>query len=204
MVDDMNNSPEPKTLDRQKYPNLVVVGATASGKTVVAYQLSKVLGFGFIDIDQRIAEKAGRSIPEIFAQGGAEKFREIETEVLGSLSGIQNHVIVAGAGALETAKNWETLKAIGPSIWLATPVAEIVHRLIKFPEELAKRPMLADALQIESTKSREEYLAAKLQELDERRASIYSQANHRVTIGFATADTCAQFIKQLLIEGEVV
>ena len=200
----MNNSPEPKTLDRQKYPNLVVVGATASGKTVVAYQLSKVLGFGFIDIDQRIAEKAGRSIPEIFAQGGAEKFREIETEVLGSLSGIQNHVIVAGAGALETAKNWETLKAIGPSIWLATPVAEIVHRLIKFPEELAKRPMLADALQIESTKSREEYLAAKLQELDERRASIYSQANHRVTIGFATADTCAQFIKQLLIEGEVV
>jgi shikimate kinase len=199
----MNNLPDPKTLDRQKYPNLVIVGATASGKTTVAYQLSKVLGFGFIDIDQRIAEKAGRSIPEIFAQDGVEAFRAIESEILESLSGILNHVIVAGAGALESEKNWEMLKKIGPSIWLATPVAEIVHRLIKFPEELAKRPMLSDALQIENPKSREEFLAAKLQELDDRRASIYSQADHRVTIGFATADTCAQFIKQLLIEGEV-
>jgi shikimate kinase len=195
---------EKKVLDRQKYPNLVIVGATASGKTTVAYQLSKVLGFGFIDIDQRIAEKAGRTIPEIFAREGVDRFREVETEILASLNGIQNHVIVAGAGAIESPKNWEILKGIGPSIWLATPIAEIVSRLIKFPEELQKRPMLSDALAIEDLKARENFLATKLKELEERRAAIYSQADHRVTIGFATADTCAQFIKQLLIEGEVV
>ncbi|MES2745206.1 MAG: shikimate kinase [Bdellovibrionota bacterium] len=199
----MQYLPENKSLDRQKFPNLVIVGATASGKTTVAYQLSKVLGFGFIDIDQRIAEKTGRSIPEIFAQDGADRFREIETEILESLNGILNHVIVAGAGAIETPKNWEILKSIGPSIWLATPIAEIVSRLIKFPEELQKRPLLADALAIEDLKARESFLATKLKELEDRRASIYSQADHRVTIGFATADTCAQFIKQLLIEGEV-
>ncbi len=199
----MNTSSEFKTLDRQKFPNLVIVGATASGKTTVAYQLSKVLGFGFIDLDQRIEEKAGYSIAEIFAKDGVEVFRQCESEILESLQGILNHVIVAGAGAIENAKNWELLKNIGPSIWLATPVAEIVHRLMKFPEELEKRPILADALKIENRKSREEFLAAKLKELDDRRVSIYSQADHRVTIGFATADTCAQFIKQLLIESEV-
>ena len=195
--------PEHKTLDRQKYPNLVIVGATASGKTTVAYQLSKVLGFGFIDIDQRIVEKAGRSISEIFAKDGVDVFRAIESEILESLQGILNHVIVAGAGAIESEKNWELLKAIGPSIWLATPIAEIVHRLTKFPEELEKRPMLADALKIEEPKAREAYLAERLKDLEDRRNSIYSQADHRVTIGFATADTCAQFIKQLLIESEV-
>lgn len=194
---------EPKTLDRQKYPNLVIVGATASGKTTVAYQLSKVLGFGFIDIDQRIAEKAGKSIPEIFATDGIDRFRAIETEILISLEGIINHVIVAGAGAIESESNWEMLKKIGPTIWLATPIAEIVHRLLKFPDELKKRPMLSEALTIEDPKAREAHLAAKLQELEEKRAPIYGQADLRVTIGFATADTCAQFIKQILIEGEV-
>ncbi|MBC7660646.1 MAG: hypothetical protein H7249_13205 [Chitinophagaceae bacterium] len=199
----MNNLPEHAALDRNKFPNLVIVGATASGKTTVAYQLSKVLGFGFIDVDQRIAEKAGRSIPEIFAQDGLNRFREIESEILSSLKGILNHVIVAGAGAIESEDNWTTLKQLGPSIWLATPVSEIVHRLMKFPEELAKRPFLAEALNIVSIREREEFLVARLQELEERRISKYRQSDYRVTIGFATADTCAQFIKQLLIETEV-
>ena len=190
-------------LDRNKFPNLVIVGATASGKTTVAYQLSKVLGFGFIDIDQRIAEKTGRSIPEIFAQDGVNRFREIESEILISLKGILNHIIVAGAGALESEDNWNSLRQLGPTIWLATPVSEIVHRLIKFPEELAKRPFLAEALNIASNREREDFLVARLKDLEERRITKYRMSDYRVTIGFATADTCAQFIKQLLIEGEV-
>ena len=190
-------------LDRNKFPNLVIVGATASGKTTVAYQLSKVLGFGFIDIDQRIAEKTGRTIPEIFAQDGVDRFREIESEILISLKGILNHIIVAGAGALESEDNWNSLRQLGPTIWLATPVSEIVHRLIKFPEELAKRPFLAEALNIASNREREAFLVARLKDLEERRITKYRMSDYRVTIGFATADTCAQFIKQLLIEGEV-
>jgi len=199
----LNNSSEHPALDRHKFPNLVIVGATASGKTTVAYQLSKVLGFGFIDIDQRIAEKAGRSIPQIFAQDGLSRFREIESEILFSLKGILNHVIVAGAGAIESDDNWSTLRQLGPSIWLATPVSEIVHRLIKFPEELAKRPFLAEALTIESIREREDFLVTRLKELEDKRIDKYRLADFRVTIGFATADTCAQFIKQLLIETEV-
>ncbi len=198
----MNNFSGHPALDRHKFPNLVIVGATASGKTTVAYQLSKVLGFGFIDIDQRIAEKAGRSIPEIFAQDGPNRFREIESEILSSLHGILNHVIVAGAGAIESDDNWAHLSKLGPSIWLATPVSEIVHRLIKFPEELAKRPFLAEALSIVSIREREDFLVQRLKELEERRISKYRLADYRVTVGFATADTCAQFIKQLLIETE--
>ncbi|MBC7530029.1 MAG: hypothetical protein H7318_00515 [Oligoflexus sp.] len=199
----MNNQSENQTLDRNKFPNLVIVGATASGKTTVAYQLSKVLGFGLIDIDQRIVAKAGRSIPEIFAQDGVNRFREIESEILFSLKGILNHVIVAGAGAIESEENWDHLRQLGPSIWLATPISEIVHRLIKFPEELAKRPFLAEALNITSIKEREEFLVKRLQDLEDQRITKYSQSDYRVTIGFATADTCAQFIKQLLIQPEV-
>lgn len=200
----MNNQSENQTLDRNKFPNLVIVGATASGKTTVAYQLSKVLGFGFIDIDQRIAAKAGRSIPEIFAQDGVNRFREIESEILFSLKGILNHVIVAGAGAIESEENWDHLRQLGPSIWLATPISEIVHRLIKFPDELAKRPFLAEAINIASIKEREVFLVQRLTDLEDRRITKYRQSDYRVTIGFATADTCAQFIKQILIQPEVI
>lgn len=192
------------TLNRKDFPNLVVVGGTATGKTTVAYQLSKVLGFGFLDVDQWIERSAGRSIHELFAASGVDGFREIETQALQALKGIQNHIIVPGAGALDRAENWEHLRQLGPSIWLATPISEVVHRLLKDKDELAKRPMLAGALEIADRRERESFLAERLKELEARRNEQYQQANYRVTIGFATADTCAQFIKQLLIEGQGV
>ena len=40
----------------------------ASGKTAVGRRLARRLGYDFIDTDQVIEEKAGRSIAEIFAR----------------------------------------------------------------------------------------------------------------------------------------
>lgn len=198
----LKNSPMLPALNRKDFPNLVVVGGTATGKTTVAYQLSKVLGFGFLDVDQWIERSTGRTIQELFTSSGVEGFREIETQALQSLKGIQNHIIVPGAGAVDKVENWDHLRQLGPSIWLATPLAEVVHRLSKDREELAKRPMLAAALDIADRRERELFLMERLKELEARRNEQYKQATYRVTIGFATADTCAQFIKQLLIEGQ--
>ena len=48
-------------LDRTKFPNIILVGATASGKSTVGYQLSKLLGLGYIDLDKWIEQKVWKN-----------------------------------------------------------------------------------------------------------------------------------------------
>ena len=52
------------------------------GKSSVGRELSKLLCCRFIDLDDVIVERAGRSIPEIFAQDGEKVFRQMELEAL--------------------------------------------------------------------------------------------------------------------------
>lgn len=187
------------SLNRKAFPNLVIIGGTASGKTTVAHQLAQLLGFGVIDLDAWIEKKAGRPIAAIFASEGEEAFRQMESDAIRSLGKILNHIVIPGGGALERDENWEMLKALGQTLWLATPLSEVVYRLMQDPEALAKRPKLAEALSIADPLERRRFLEQRLQELEERRMERYQAADYAVTIGFATAGTCAQFIKELLL-----
>lgn len=190
------------TLNRKQFPNLVVVGATASGKTTVAYQLARLIGFGVLDLDDWIEKKQGRRIEDIFAQEGEEAFRQMETEALEAIGGILNHIIIPGAGAVEREENMELMRRLGPTIWLATPMSEVVYRLLQRPEELEKRPMLIAAKEIPDRQQRQVYLEERLSQMEQRRVDRYRQADYAMTISFATAGTCAQFIKNLLLASE--
>ena len=52
------------------------------GKSSVGRRLSELLCCPFMDLDQVIEERAGRSIPEIFASEGEEAFRAMELDAL--------------------------------------------------------------------------------------------------------------------------
>ena len=52
------------------------MGATASGKSMSGYQLSRLLGLGYIDLDEWIERKEGKTITEIF-NPGEEYFRHL-------------------------------------------------------------------------------------------------------------------------------
>jgi len=52
------------------------------GKSSVGKRLSELLCCRFMDLDEVIVERAGRSIPEIFAEDGEGKFRRMEKEAL--------------------------------------------------------------------------------------------------------------------------
>ena len=52
------------------------------GKSSVGRRLSQLLCCPFMDLDQVIEERAGRSIPEIFASEGEEAFRSMELDAL--------------------------------------------------------------------------------------------------------------------------
>ena len=52
------------------------------GKCSVGRRLSELLCCPFMDLDEEIEAKTGRSIPEIFAEDGEDAFRKMELETL--------------------------------------------------------------------------------------------------------------------------
>jgi len=61
---------------------IALTGFMASGKTSVGRLLADALGCPFLDLDEVIVKKAGRSIPAIFASDGEEGFRRLEKQAL--------------------------------------------------------------------------------------------------------------------------
>ena len=55
------------------------------GKSSVGKRLSELLCCRFMDLDEVIVEREGRSIPEIFAEDGEGEFRRMEKEALKSI-----------------------------------------------------------------------------------------------------------------------
>lgn len=60
--------------------NIVLIGMPSAGKSTIGKLLEKLMNKEFIDLDEVIIKKAGRSIPEIFEHIGEKGFRDLETE----------------------------------------------------------------------------------------------------------------------------
>lgn len=57
---------------------IVLVGAPGSGKTTLGRRLAAAVGGAFVDVDETISERAGKTITEIFSEDGEPHFRELE------------------------------------------------------------------------------------------------------------------------------
>ncbi|MBR1456756.1 MAG: shikimate kinase, partial [Oscillospiraceae bacterium] len=74
--------------------NVVLIGMPGSGKSTIAAALGEKLGRPVCEADAEVERRAGRSIPEIFAESGEEVFRRLETEVLAEL-GKQSGTVIS-------------------------------------------------------------------------------------------------------------
>ncbi len=108
---------------------VVLVGMMGAGKTEVGEQLAADLGYDFVDVDQLIVEKAGKSIPKIFKESGQDGFRVLETETIRELDGSLSRVIAPGGGALETPENAQILRTLGHVIYLKASARELYQRI---------------------------------------------------------------------------
>lgn len=61
---------------------IALTGFMGSGKTSVGRLVADALGCPFLDLDDIIVKKAGRSIPEIFQADGEKGFRRLEKDAL--------------------------------------------------------------------------------------------------------------------------
>ncbi len=120
--------------------NIVLVGFMGSGKSVVGRRLAKEFSFEFIDTDQWIEEKSGKTISEIFSEeGGERRFRELESEVIFEVAQRERSVISTGGGAVISPSNRTTLCEKGILVWLKARPDLILKRAQKRPGE---RPLL--------------------------------------------------------------
>ena len=87
---------------------ITLTGFMGCGKSSVGRCLSELLCCPFIDLDEAICGRAGKSIPEIFASEGETEFRKLEAETLRS--------ILTPSGAVRTEKQSLPLQAMGPSL----------------------------------------------------------------------------------------
>ena len=83
------------------------------GKSSVGRELSKLLSWHFMDLDEVIVQREGRSIPEIFAKDGEKEFRRMELEAFKAVT--------------ENVEGNRTVLALGGGTVTTPECAEIAH-----------------------------------------------------------------------------
>lgn len=152
---------------------IFLIGFMCSGKTTLGRLLAGRTGYGFIDLDEYIVEQQGKSVNDIFAEGGEEEFRKIEREALHRVAeGAGNAVIAAGGGTPCFFDNMEYINASGKSVYLYSSQEELLRRVERYS---ASRPLLRG-------KSREE-LRKYISEALSKRERFYNMATLRFDVG---------------------
>lgn len=123
--------------------SIVLLGYRGCGKTTIGRKLADRLWIPFIDIDDLIVRKAGKSIAEIFAQDGEGPFRDIESEVIREVSLLEDHVIGMGGGSLMREENRRVLKERKHRfLYLRCEPEELLRRVQADTRSAATRPNL--------------------------------------------------------------
>lgn len=93
--------------------NLILIGMPGCGKSTLGQAVAAALQREFVDCDAEIVRRAGKSIPEIFAQDGEGAFRALESGVLADVCRGHGLVISTGGGAVLCAENRDAMRQNG-------------------------------------------------------------------------------------------
>lgn len=168
--------------------NIALIGFMGTGKTTISRALSMITGLAEIDVDQYIVETEGMSINEIFEQKGEQGFRDIETEALRKIAGMEGQIISCGGGAVLRDENVDILKKSGEIVLLkATP--ETVFNRVKNDTH---RPILNKNMSVE-------YVEELMKQREPRYVSVTDlqvsvDCNDRVKV-------CCEILKALKARG---
>ena len=173
------------TLKLKRTPGLYLVGFMASGKTTVGAALASELGWPFTDIDQKIEQREGKAVAQIFAERGEQAFRELEAlalreQVARIERGLPCVVSLGGGASLQPA-NWELIVNNGITVWLDCPIDRVHRRLAAD----TTRPLAQNR--------------AGLAQLLETRRPFYARADYRVEIDCDDVDAITRRILKLPI-----
>jgi shikimate kinase len=140
-----------------------------AGKTSVGRPVARQLGREFLDSDDQVEARTGRTVREIFESDGEPAFRALETEALAAALERSEPVVVAAAGGVVlNAENRRLLRQAGTVVWLHADPAVLAGRVGSSDH----RPLLGDDP------------AGVLARMEGERAALYREvADHVVDVG---------------------
>ncbi len=114
-------------------PHIILIGMPASGKSTVGVLAAKALGYGFVDADLVLQERAGRRLHRIIAEEGIEGFLKIEESVNLTLGREDNpSVIATGGSAVYSKAVMEHFRSVGTVVYLQLSYETAARRLGDF------------------------------------------------------------------------
>ncbi len=152
-----------------------LVGFMGAGKTSVGRALAEQLNWVFEDLDDRIQQREGRTVAEIFRDSGEPAFRRCEhaalEQVLEEVRGGVARIVALGGGAFVQEGNASVLLASGvPTVFLDAPIEQLWERCSQQAKDSGvERPLL---------KSMDEF-----RDLHENRRKSYMKAGLKIETG---------------------
>ena len=142
---------------------IALLGLRGAGKTTVGRHLARRLRVPFVELDQRIEQRAGLALGEIFSLHGEDFYRRLEREALTDLLATPAPMVIAVGGGLVTSPDtYAQLRHQATTVWLKARPDDYWTRVMKQGD---RRPM------DEHPQARE-----ALRDLISRREPLYAHA----------------------------
>ena len=162
--------------------NILLVGFMGAGKSLCGRVLARRLGRCFVETDDMIAGRDGRSVSEIFQQDGEERFRQLEADTVDALRMKTDDVIATGGGLPCREGRMDALKSLGTVVWLDGDFRELYERA----RRVGARPVL------------EGRSPAEVEALYRQRTPYYRQAHLTLdTTGLGVDEVVGRLMKAL-------
>lgn len=125
---------------------IVLIGFSATGKSILAPYVADRLGWQVVDLDVEIERSAGCAIAEIFEREGEAGFRARERAVVLNAAEQSGVVIATGGGVWLDPRNRAALATAGVVVNLEARIGTILARYADAEQGATEvRPMLAGA-----------------------------------------------------------
>jgi len=164
---------------------VALLGLRGAGKTTVGRRLARRLRMPFVELDQRIADRAGLPLGDVFSLHGEDYYRRLEREALAEvLEADEPAVIAVGGGLVTSPETYALLRRHARTVWLKARPIDYWNRVLRQGD---RRPI-----------DDHPHAREALRQLVTRRQPLYARAEVTVdTAGLSPARTLARVISAL-------
>jgi shikimate kinase/3-dehydroquinate synthase len=124
---------------------IYLTGLSGSGKSTVAQQVARMLGWDVVDTDVLLSERCGLPVGQVLVEYGEQRFRQMESEALISTANQDQVVIATGGGAVIAVANRNFMREHGLTVYLEASVETAWQRVEEHMRQAGKgaaRPLI--------------------------------------------------------------
>jgi len=119
--------------------NIALIGFMGVGKSAVGKVLAELLDMRYVDLDEEVERRSGRTVADIIRNEGEDAFRKEEHDALMAMKGVRGHIISCGGGIVLRDDNIRLLRGVAIVVLLTARPEELIKRI----ETDGGRPLLA-------------------------------------------------------------